>query len=142
MNNPTIPTAPVRPGSAGLPGSGRPSFGQAATSALAMKWSALHDAAAVVATLAGQAGNGMSNEMRAFPTVMHDAGGWRQVLAGQGIDDLAAIMEPGLAALLAAHARGADTSAPALALWEEFLSARAALLALTPPPTSTPLRMT
>ena len=36
-----------------LPGSGRAQFGQASTSAIGMKWSALHDAAAVVATLAG-----------------------------------------------------------------------------------------
>ena len=109
---------------------------------MGMKWSALHDAAAVVGTLAGTAGAAMSTELRNFPAAMQDAGGWRLGLTQQGIDDLAAIMEPGLAALLAAHARGAATSAPALALWGEFLAARAALLALTPPPAAAPLRMT
>jgi hypothetical protein len=47
-------------------------------------------------------------------------------------------MEPGLAALLAVHARGVNPAAAALALWQEFHAARAALLALTPPPSSAP----
>ena len=43
-------------------------------------------------------------------------------------------MEPGLSALLAVHARGVNPAAPALTLWQEFVAARDALLALTPPP--------
>ena len=125
--------SPVPPSASTLPGAGRPAFGQASASAMSMKWSALHDAAAVIATLAGLAAEPMRPEVRNFPAVMRDAGGWRRELAEQGIDDLAAIMEPGLAALLAVHARGASASIPALALWQEFHSARAALLALTPP---------
>ena len=39
-----------------LPGAGRPQFGQGSTSAMSMKWSALHDAAAVVGALAAVAG--------------------------------------------------------------------------------------
>jgi hypothetical protein len=42
-------------------------------------------------------------------------------------------MEPGLAALLAVNARGADPRPAAEALWREFLAARAAVLALLPP---------
>ena len=117
-----------------LPGTGRAAFGQASASAMSMKWSALHDAANVVATLSGLNHEAMRPEVRNFPAVMRDAGGWRREMAEQGIDDLAAIMEPGLAALLAVHARGGDPSVPALALWQEFHAARAALLALTPPP--------
>ena len=45
-------------------------------------------------------------------------------------------MEPGLAALLAVHARGTNPAVPALALWQEFQVSRAALLVLTPPPES------
>ena len=89
-----------------LPASGRPLFGQATASMISMKWSALHDAAAAVAAIAGLAAEPMRADVRNFPAVMRDAGGWRRDLAEQGIEDLSAIMEPGLAALLAAHARG------------------------------------
>ena len=117
-----------------LPTSGRPEFGQASASAMSMKWSALHDEAGVVAMLAGLAAEPMRPEVRNFPALMRDSGGWRRNLAEQGIDDLSAVMEPGLAALLAVHARGINPATAALALWQEFCAARAALLALTPPP--------
>ncbi len=135
--NPAPPTNTTSGSPTGgmLPGSGRPEFGQASASAMSMKWSALHDAAGVVAMLAGLAHEPMRPEMRNFPAVMRDTGGWRRNLADQGIADLSAIMEPGLAALLAVHARGANTAPAALALWQEFHVGRAALLELTPPPT-------
>ena len=116
-----------------LPGSGRAEFGQASASAMSMKWSALHDAASVVATLAGLSAEPMRPEVRNFPAIMRDAGGWRRSLAEQSIGDLSAVMEPGLGALLAVHARGASPAAAALALWQEFQAARAALLSLAPP---------
>ena len=121
-------------GTGTLPTSGRPEFGQASASAMSMKWSALHDAVTVVGMLAGLAAEPSRPEIRNFPAVMRDTAGWRRALAEQGIDDLSAVLEPGLAALLAVHARGADPAVPALALWQEFHAARAALLALTPPP--------
>ncbi len=124
-----------------LPAAGRPVFGQASASAMSMKWSALHDAAGVVATLAGQAAEPMTADIRNFPASMRDAGGWRRNLAEHGIEDLSAIMEPGLSALLAVHARGASPAAAAQALWQEFLAARNALMELVPPPGSAgPLR--
>ena len=117
-----------------LPGVGRARFGQASASAMSMKWSALHDAASAAATLAGIAPEPMSAEQRNFPAVMRDAGGWRRELAEQGVEDLSAVMEPGLSALLAAHARGVDPAHAASALWSEFVSSRNALLGLSPPP--------
>ncbi len=75
----------------------------------------------------------MTPEIRNFPAVMREAGGWRRELADQGIADITAIMEPGLSALLAVHARGKRPQAAALALWQEYLTARDTLLALTPP---------
>ena len=116
-----------------LPGSGRAEFGQGSASALSMKWSALHDAAATVALLAAIEAEPMTAELRNFPAVMRDAGGWRLAMTEQGISDISAIMEPGLSALLAAHARGADARPGARALWQEFHGARNALLALAPP---------
>ena len=108
-------------------------FGGSGISAMSMKWAAVHDAAAAVGELAGLAPEYRMPDVRNFPAIMRDTGGWRQSVAQQGVDDLAAIMEPGLAALLAVQARGAPVAAAALALWQEFQSARGALLALIPP---------
>lgn len=115
-----------------LAGSGRASFGQASASSMGMKWSALHDAAGIVATLAGIAPEPMTAELRNFPAVIRDAGGWQREMAAQGVDDLSATMETGIGALLAVHARGIDASTAALSLWQEFMTARSALLALAP----------
>jgi hypothetical protein len=101
---------------------------------MGMKWVALHDAAGVVAKLAGLENEPMQPEVRNFPAVMRDTGGWRRNLAEQGIADLSAIMEPGLTALLAIHAVAATTAPAALALWQEFDAACAALLTLAPAP--------
>ena len=116
--------------------SGRPEFGQGSASAFSMKWSALHDAAGAVALLAGREPQGMTPEIRNFPAVIRDAGGWRREHAELAISDLSAIMEPGLSALLAVHARGRQPRAAAQALWQEFLGARDAMLALCPPDTN------
>jgi hypothetical protein len=98
-----------------------------------MQWAALGEAAGVVAMLAGLSPERPGTEMRNFPALIRDADRWRRERAEAGIADLAAIMEPGLAALLAVRARGADPRPAALALLNEFNSARLALLALLPP---------
>jgi len=129
--------------SAALPGAGRAEFGQASASAMSMQWSAIHDATGVIAMLAGLSVEPMRPEMRNFPAIMRDAGGWRREQAEQGIADLLAVIEPGIAALLAVNARGVNPAAAALALWQEFQAARAALLSLTPAPeTLRPRRFT
>lgn len=115
-----------------FPGSGRPQFGQGSASALSMKWSALHDAAATVALIASIKDPGMTPPIRNLPTAIRDARAERRALAEQGIDDLSAMMEPGLTALLSAHARGADPRPAARALWAEFVAARDAIVALAP----------
>ncbi len=98
-----------------------------------MRWAALGDAAGVVAALAGFEPERTSAEVRNFPALIRDAEAWRRERAENGIADLAAIMEPGLAALLAVNARGADPRPAAMALWREFIAARAAILSLLPP---------
>jgi hypothetical protein len=105
---------------------------RAAPASLSTHWSAMQDAGAAVALLAGVDSEGPSAAARAFPAQIRDAGGWRLELASSGMTDLAAILEPGLAALLAARARGHDARAPARMLWDEFCAARDALIALAP----------
>src|SRR5690349_16462734 len=114
-------------------GSGRTSFAQAGASATSMRWAALGDAAGVVATLAGLEPERTCAEVRNFPALIRDAEPWRRERAENGVADLAAIMEPGLAALLAVTARGVDPRPAAIALWREFIAARAAILSLLPP---------
>lgn len=105
---------------------------RAAPSAMSVQWAALQDAGAAVGALAGLASEKPSPQLRNFPALIKDAGGWRHELAERGVADLAAIMQPGLKALLAVHARGQDPTAAALTLWREFHAGRAALLALAP----------
>ena len=104
--------------------------------AASMKWTALHDASGVVAMLAGLGEERPTSAIRNFPARLRDVSSDRRALAVNGIEDLAAFMEPGLAALQAVMARGADTRPAALALWREFQSARAALLELAPADTA------
>jgi hypothetical protein len=114
-------------------GSGRVSFVPAGASATSMRWAALADAANVVAGLAGLEPERTSTEVRNFPALIRDAEAWRRERAENGVADLAAIMEPGIAALLAVNARGADPRPAAMALWREFVAARAAIVSLLPP---------
>jgi hypothetical protein len=109
--------------------SSRPLTPAADTDALAAKWAALHEAAGVVAALAGAGAVACDSR---FPARADAAGGWRLALAGQGIDDLAAVMRPGIAALVAASAGGAKPTAAAAVLWGEFVRARDAVLQLLP----------
>ena len=111
----------------------RTGLGAGGASTTSLKWAALQDSAAVVATLAGLEPEYSTAEVRNFPVVIRDAAPWRREAAERGVDDLAAIMEPGIAALLAVHARGQDPAAAALALWNEYRAARTAILALAPP---------
>ena len=111
-------------------GSDPDDLGQRADGALAMRWSALNDAAHVVATLAGLAPEPDESAASEFPAHLADAAGWRKTFAERGIEDLTAVMEPGIAALLAAHARGVIPHSAALALWHEFVRTRSALIAL------------
>jgi len=111
----------------------RAGFAQGSASATSMRWAALADAANVVASLAGVEPERPTPELRNFPALIRDTEAWRREQAENGGADLAAVMEPGIAALLAVNARGADPRPAAMALWREFTAARAAILALLPP---------
>jgi hypothetical protein len=101
-------------------------------SSMSIQWAALHDAAAAVAAMAGLAAEKPTAQVRNFPALIKDAGGWRYELANNGVADLSAIMRPGVKALLAVSARGQDPTAAALSLWREYHHARSALLGLVP----------
>ena len=94
------------------------------------KWEALHETAQVIGTMAQLAREDYSGEIAAFPNAVVLAGTAKQELAEQGLEDLDAIIQPGVTALLAIEARGKDVTAPALALWREFYSSRQSMLTL------------
>ena len=98
-----------------------------ANAAIEAQWTALHAHAARLALLArigpepAQAQDGIAELLRL-------ARPWQRTLVLQGIDDIAAMLASGLAALTTLSGRGQDTAAPAVALWREFHAARGALL--------------
>lgn len=97
---------------------------------LAEKWADLHDQATGLARLAQLSPEPYAGTLAAFPAQIGDASKWQRELAWQGIEDIDAMMQPGLAALATLQRRGISASAPALALWREFYEARGAVLAL------------
>jgi hypothetical protein len=117
----------------GFTDASRANVAQGPASATSMRWTALADAANVVALLAGVEPERPTSELRSFPALIRDAEPWRREQAENGVADLAAVMEPGIAALLAVNARGADPRPAAMALWRDFTAARAAVLSLLPP---------
>ncbi len=101
---------------------------------LARHWGAVHDAAEAVTMLACVEPEVPNAKIRAFAMLIRDLAAWQRELAGNNIEDMTAMMQPGLAALLATRARGQDASIPARALLREFYAARDAVLALLPEP--------
>ena len=99
---------------------------------LSVQWTALQDAAAAVGALAGLAPESATPQIRNFPALIKDIGGWRFDVAADMIGDISAMMRPGLTALLAVNARGQDATAAAMTLWREYHHARSAVLALVP----------
>ncbi|HEX5645025.1 MAG TPA: hypothetical protein VFX62_05895 [Erythrobacter sp.] len=97
---------------------------------LAERWRALHAAGQEIGKMAALAAEPFNDSLAGFPDRIEARGGARLELARDGVADLDAILRPGLTALRTLHARGQDTTAPALALWREFHALRSALLDL------------
>lgn len=97
---------------------------------MANQWEAVHEAAAAVGHLAQLGREKLEGDMAMVPIRAAERGGWHFEAVARGIDDLAAIMQPGLRALLSLTAEGKDTTAAALTLWREFHMARAAIVGI------------
>lgn len=110
----------------------RPDRSTLGANTTSMRWAALVEAGKIVALLAGVEAERPIKQERSFPALIRDCPPWRRKLADNSVADLAAIMEPGLAALLAVNARGADSRPAAQALWNEFVNSRSAILSLLP----------
>ena len=97
---------------------------------LAGKWKDLHARAARLAKMAELSPEPFEGAIADFPGQVSRAPDWQRELAWQGIDDIEAMMRPGLAALETLCERGTAANAPALALWREFYNARGAIMSL------------
>ncbi|MEP0189291.1 MAG: hypothetical protein ABJP70_03570 [Erythrobacter sp.] len=94
------------------------------------RWSALHDRADELALMAQLATEPRAKKCDAFANLADGASDWQRNLAAQALDDIEAMMEPGLTALKFLEQRNQDPCSPALALWREFYSARDAVLTM------------
>ena len=113
-------------------GGGRTGDERGQVDATGLQWAALHDAADAVAQLAGISPAPHAGAA-AFASALREAPHWRRKLVDQGVQDLSAMMEPGLVALISVHGVGRDAAVPAMALWHEFVAARDALVATVLP---------
>ncbi|MBT2135340.1 hypothetical protein KK137_13460 [Croceibacterium sp. LX-88] len=107
--------------------------GQNDTLEASLRWTALAEAARVVATLARVETAPTFADGCEIGELLQAADPWRRDRAEHGITDISAFMQPGIVALLSVSARGVDPKPAAMALWEEFVDARAAVIALLKP---------
>ena len=119
------------------PARGRGHVGQSDTpsvdeASLSAQWEAVHEAATAVGTLAQLGQEPMDEHIRDLPRRAVSLGGPNLAMVARGVDDLAAVLQPGLRALLDLTGKGHDTTCAALTLWREFHNARAAILTLAP----------
>ena len=119
----TLPPESILPRTAAAPDS------VAAHATLEADWLALHQQVGELARLARLAAE---PELTAgsLGRLLVGARPWQINLLAQGIEDVAAMLGSGMAALATLSRRGQDTAAPALALWREFHAARGAMLAV------------
>lgn len=97
---------------------------------IAAYWTSICEAAALLAPLTVHRGPSeiaqLGDDVVAFENVSIRA--IRR--AETQVQDMAIMLQTGIAALLAAHRSGADVSSPASILWDEFQHARGALFTL------------
>ena len=99
---------------------------------LSKRWRELHTLGQLIAVKAQLSSEPFEGRLADFPDAIVDAAPWHRDLAEQALEDIDAMLQPGLTALQALEARGHDATAPALALWREFYNAREGLLGLVP----------
>lgn len=97
---------------------------------LAGRWVALHQMAAQVAHMARLAPEPFGPELSSIPAVLETSPQATHTLAHNALEDIEALLQTGLTALEAIAARGNAVQTPALTLWREFYTARAAVIAL------------
>lgn len=96
----------------------------------AARWRRLHLQAHELARMADLSPEPFGETLASFPERLTTATKRQRQLAEQGLEDIEAMLRPGLSALATLKDRKAPATAPALALWREFYDARGAVMAL------------
>ena len=94
------------------------------------QWSAVHQAGRAAAQLAQLGEEELGADIAQLPDRAGELDVTRQALVADAVEDVAALMQPGLRALSALAEQGRDTTAAALQLWREYYDARSAIVAL------------
>ena len=91
------------------------------------RWEAVEMAAEALAELAQLSAQDIENARGPMPDFEAVRGSPHADLAAQAVADLAAMLQPGLRALLAIASEGRRADAAALTLWHEYAEARTAI---------------
>ena len=100
---------------------------------LAQRWQELHERVARLAAVADLVPEFPETDTINLPAKLNEANQWQRELAWQGIEDIQAMMQPGLTALGTIKARGQNIEAPARSLQREFHAARRTIVATLEP---------
>ena len=95
---------------------------------LLLRWEELHDQAARLADFAGVTRSVAAIGRAQFVALLKAAPSRERQLVWQGVEDIDAMLQPGLIALGTLRRRKQDTTIPAAALWQEFIAARDGVL--------------
>ena len=101
-----------------------------ATRPLAARWRRLHQQAADLACMADLSPEPFGEALASFPQRLAAISTCQLQLAEQGLEDIEAMLRPGLSALATMQNRKTSATPPAFALWRFFSDGRGAVLAL------------
>ena len=94
------------------------------------RWHAIQNSAGKLAGLAELGQDSLPLGETDFITALEQAGDWQCELAWQAVEDMAAMLDAGRAALAVLESRGIAPRIPALTLWREVDAAQRNLLAM------------
>jgi hypothetical protein len=94
------------------------------------RWHTIVGDTGQLAVLAGLHEAAAPGQADAFLRALAQASEWQRELAWQGVEDIEALMQSGMAALDVLSERGQDARIPAIALWREVDSARRSIMAI------------
>ncbi len=98
--------------------------------AMLARWDSIQHTSAILATLAGLGEDKLTNDPVRLPELLVNAADWQRELAWQAVEDIAVMLDAGMAALDVLAARGKDGRIPAMALWREVDAAQRSVLAV------------
>jgi hypothetical protein len=94
------------------------------------RWRTIAADAGLLAGLAGLHETSTPEQPDGFFSALEKASEWQCELAWQGVEDIEALLQSGMAALGVLQDRGQDAQIPAMALWRELDAARRSVMAM------------